>query len=292
MTIKLGNRRRRREAYLLDVKVQTPGRWRKRARIGGTVLATLILVGLTGYGTYRLAKYAVNTLVFENPRFAIAQIVVDNDGALTPERVTQLAGVHIGLNLFSIDLEHVQRNLEMIPLVQRVEVRRVLPDRLFIRVNERVPVAQLQSPSREPADAVFLVDRTGMVMKPLKLTDGTVLQPQMPRHVPVLTGVTFADVRVGRRVSSEQVYCALELLDKMEQSLVGSLFEVEQIDLSKPRALVVTTRSRAVLRFEVEDFPQQLRRLGVILNWAQQRRKAVQMVDLTVNRGVPVTFLK
>jgi hypothetical protein len=42
---------------------------------------------------------------------------------------------------------------------------------------------------------------------------------------------------------------------------------------------------------DVEEFPQQLRRLGVILRWAQQRQKAVQMVDLTVNRGVPVTFV-
>lgn len=289
--MKIGNRRRRQRTYLLDVKVNTPGRWSKRVRLGGAVLATLVFISLAGYGTYRGVKYGINALVYENPRFAIAQIVVDNDGAMTPERVTQLAGVRPGMNLFALDLDAVQSNLEMIPLVQRVEVRRVLPDRLFIRVNERVPVAQLQSPSRELGDSVFYVDRAGTVMKPLKLSDGTVLQPLMPRHMPVLTGATLADMRVGRRVTSEQVYRALELLDKVQQSVVSSLFEVDQIDLSKPRALIVTTRARAVMRFDVEDFPQQLRRLGVILNWAQQRQKAVQMVDLTVNRGVPVTFL-
>ena len=289
--MKIGNRRRRRQTYLLDVKVNTPGRWGKRVRLGAAVLATLVFISLAGYGTYRGVKYGINALVYENPRFAIVQIVVDNDGAMTPERVTQLAGVRPGMNLFALDLDAVQSNLEMIPLVQRIEVRRVLPDRLFIRVNERVPMAQLQSPSRELGDAVFYVDRAGTVMKPLKLSDGTVLQPLMPRHLPVLTGATLADMRVGRRVTSEQVYRALELIDKVQQSVVSSLFEVDQIDLSKPRALIVTTRARAVLRFDVEDFPQQLRRLGVILNWAQQRQKAVQMVDLTVNRGVPVTFL-
>jgi hypothetical protein len=36
---------------------------------------------------------------------------------------------------------------------------------------------------------------------------------------------------------------------------------------------------------------QQLRRLAVVLSWAQQHRKTVQMVDLTVERGVPVTFI-
>jgi hypothetical protein len=103
--------------------------------------------------------------------------------------------------------------------------------------------------------------------------------------------VTLADARVGRQVESEQIYRALELLDKLDQAVAGSLLEVEQIDLSKPRQLVLTTRQRTTVKVDVEDFPQQLRRLGVILRWAQQRQKSVQVVDLTVNRGVPVTFV-
>jgi hypothetical protein len=73
--------------------------------------------------------------------------------------------------------------------------------------------------------------------------------------------------------------------------VAGSLLEIEQIDLSKPRQLVMTTRQHTTVKLDVEEFPQQLRRLGVILRWAQQRQKSVQMVDLTVNRGVPVTFV-
>jgi hypothetical protein len=107
----------------------------------------------------------------------------------------------------------------------------------------------------------------------------------------MLTGVTLADVQIGRQVQSEQIYRALELLDKLDQAVAGSLLEVEQIDLSKPRQLVLTTQQHTVVKLDVEEFPQQLRRLGVILRWAQQRQKAVQMVDLTVNRGVPVTFV-
>jgi hypothetical protein len=127
-------------------------------------------------------------------------------------------------------------------------------------------------------------------MKPVRLADGTLVQPQTPRPVPMLTGVSLADVRIGRQVESEQIYRALELLDKLDQAVAGSLLEVEQIDLSKPRQLVMTTRQHTTVKLDVEEFPQQLRRLGVILRWAQQRQKSVQMVDLTVNRGVPVTF--
>jgi cell division protein FtsQ len=229
--------------------------------------------------------------VYDNPRFTVHQIVVDDDGVLTPERVVQFAGVQIGQNLLSIDLDQVRDNLAMLPLVRAVEVRRLLPDRLFIRVNERVAVAGLRVATRELGDTTFYVDRSGFVMKPIKLRDGTMVQPQTPRPVPILTGASLADVRVGKQVESEQIYRALELLDKLDQAVAGSMLEVEQIDLSKPRQLVMTTRQHTTVKVDVEEFPQQLRRLGVILRWSQQRQKSVQMVDLTVNRGVPVTFV-
>ena len=289
--MKLGNRRKRRPEYLLDVKVQTRGRTLRRLRVVVAVFLALGTLSLTGFGTYRLANGMVNRFVYNNPQFAIRQMVVDDDGVMTPERIVQFAGVQVGQNLLSVDLDQVRSNLEMLPLVRAVEVRRILPDRLFIRVNERVAVARLRVPTRELGDTVFYIDRAGFVMKPMKLADGTLLQPEMPRGVPVLTGVSLADVRVGKQVGSEQIYRALALLDRLDQAVAGSLLEIEQIDLSKPRQLVMTTSQHTTVKVDVEEFPQQLRRLGVILRWAQQRQKQVQMVDLTVNRGVPVTFV-
>jgi len=289
--MKLGNRRKKRPEYLLDVKVQTRGR--ALARLRRIVLVVLVLGIFLGlcYGFYALVKTSADRLVFNNPRFALQQIIVDNDGALTPERVVEFAGVKIGQNVLSIDLAQVRSNLEMLPLVRSVEVRRMLPNRLFIRVDERIAVAQLRVPSRAAMDSVFYIDRSGVVMKAIKLSDGTTLQPQTPRPVPTLTGVPLADLRVGRQVESEQIYRALELLDKLDQAVASTLMEVEQIDLSKARQLVLTTRQHTQVKLDVEGFPEQLRRLGVILRWAQQRQKSVQVVDLTVNRGVPVTFV-
>lgn len=286
-----GNRRRKRNEYLLDVKVQTQGRLRQRVKVGLSLVAVVAVFTLTGYGLYRLVKLGTDILVFENPRFAVAQIVVETDGVLTPVQVAQLAGVHVGQNLLSLDLDWARRNLESVPVVARVEVRRQLPNRLYLRVDERIAVARLQGTGRESGDAALLVDRTGMVMQPLRLGDGTVMQPQRPGPIPVLTGVPLANVRVGKRVESEPVYRALDLLDKLQQSAANALLEVERVDLSKPHQLVLTTRQQAVVRFDREEFPQQVRRLGVILSWAQQRRRTVQSVDLAVSRGVPVTFV-
>lgn len=286
-----GNRKKKRGEYLLDVKVQTEGRTRRRVGLGLAVLATFGVLGLTSYGIYRLGKFVGNKLVYQNQKFAVTRIDVEGDGVLTRDRVLQFAGVRVGQNLYALDLDQIQRNLEMIPFVKQVRVRRALPNRLIIQVDERTVVARLRVPTKELSDAMFVIDRTGMVMKPLKLTDGTLLQPQTPRSVPMLTGVALADVRVGRLAESRQIYRALELLDQLAQTRAGMALDVEQIDLSSAHELVVTTRQHAVVRFDMEDFPKQLRRLGVILSWAQQRQKTVQMVNLTVNRGVPVTFV-
>jgi len=288
--MKLGNRKKKREQYLLDVRVQTQGRLRRRVRWIAAVLSVAAMLALVGYSLYWVVRFAAERLVFENPHFAIAQIVVEDDGVLTPQQVTWLAGVRVRQNLLSVDLEQVRRNLEMMPLAKRVEVRRLLPRRLFIRVDERVAVARLHVASRESGDTTVLVDRSGVVMKPIKLAGGTVLQPQAPGSLPLLTGITLADVQVGKPVESEQLYRALELMDRLEQVAAGSMLEVEQIDLSKPRQLSLITKQHTIVKFDVEEFPQQLRRLGAVLSWAQQRQKLVRSVDLTVNRGVPVAF--
>ena len=287
----MANRRKHKHKYLLEVKVHRDGQTRHRLRVVGGVLAVILIVGLTGYGLYRGGQWAVNRLVFENQRYSIRQIVVQNDGVFDAESVTKFAGAKVGQNLLGFDIKQAQRNLEMLPLVRRAEVRRVLPDQLIIRVEERMPVAQLQVSNAVIPDAEFLIDRSGTVLKPLKLADGTVLRPQIRGVLPVLTGVSLADIQVGRKVTSEQVYRALELLEEFESSPVGSMTEPARVDLSHPRRLVMKTQDGALLEFDLEDYIAQLRRLGVILQWAQQRNRQVQTVDLTVARSVPVTFV-
>jgi len=287
--VRLGNRRKRRNEYLLDVKVQTEGRLRQRARWLLAVGAVVAVAGLTGFGMYRLVKFTSARMVYENPRFAITQIIVQNDGVMTPQQVMSAAGVAVGQNLLSLDLAQVQRRLEELPLVRRVEVRRMMPSKLQIHVDERIAVARLRSTGT--SDASYFIDRGGVVLRPVRFSDGTVVQPQAVGTVPTLVGVAATDLRVGKPVQSEQVYRALELLDKVQQAAAGSMLEIDSIDLSKARHLTLTTRQRTVVKFDLADFQPQLRRLSAILTWAAQRQKMVAAVDLTVSRGVPVQFV-
>ncbi len=284
------NRRKQRNDYLLDVKVQQEGRKQARVRVAGAIGATVVLVVLIGSGLFMLGRWGVRRLVYENPRFTITRVLVQNDGVLSRELVLRVAGVQEGQNIFNVDLAQAQRNLEMVPLVRRAEVRRVLPGQLVIRVEERVPVAQLQVAQRDRSGALLFIDRAGMVMKPLRLGDGSVVRPQASGPLPVLQGLNLEDAPVGRTIESEQVYRALHLLDLLAQSAAGAMVQAVQVDLSRPQELRLMTAQHTLVRFATEDFSQQLRRLAAVLRWAQLRQKTVQMVDLTVSRSVPVTF--
>jgi hypothetical protein len=79
------NRRRRRNEYLLDVKVHTEAHTRERVRWVTALVTAVAVIGLVGFGLWRFAKFAADKLVFENPRFALTDVSVVSDGGLTSE---------------------------------------------------------------------------------------------------------------------------------------------------------------------------------------------------------------
>ena len=171
--------------------------------------------------------------------------------------------MQVGQNLLSVDLDQVRSNLEMLPLVRaRGSAADAAGSVVHSRGRAHRGGAACACRRATWATQCFTIDRSGFVMKPVKLADGTVVQPQTPRPVPMLTGVTLADVRVGKPVESEQIYRALELLDKLDQAVAGSLLEVEQIDLSKPRQLVMTTRQHTTVKLDVEGFSATVAAVG------------------------------
>jgi cell division septal protein FtsQ len=284
------NRRKRRQDYLLEVRVHQEGAARRRLQVALSVLAVLAVVGGLVYATWQVVGYVADRLAFRNSRFAITRIVVENEGVIDDRLLVRFAGARLGQNLLDLDLRRLERNLEMIPLLRHAEVRRLLPNTLVLHVDERVPVARLLFATASGTDGEFMVDDAGVVLKPLRLSDGTVIHPQTRGPLPVLVGLGPGDVQVGRRVQSPAATRALGLIEDFTESAVGSVLALDRIDVSKPGQITVVTRDRAVIQFAKEDYQGQLRRLAAVVAWARQRQKLVQTVDLTVAKTVPVTF--
>ena len=64
------------------------------------------------------------------------------------------------LNIFDLDLKLLREKLEKVPEIERVEIRRVLPDTLDIQITERIPVAFINQ-----MNGAYLVDKEGVVIR-------------------------------------------------------------------------------------------------------------------------------
>jgi cell division protein FtsQ len=76
-------------------------------------------------------------------KFALQEIEVASEGRLGRDEVVKRAGVPLGTNIFTIDLEEVRSRLEKDPWIHSATVVRAIPNKLQIHYRAQVPRAIL-----------------------------------------------------------------------------------------------------------------------------------------------------
>jgi hypothetical protein len=69
------------------------------------------------------------------------------------------------------------------------------------------------------------------------------------------------------------------------------MVEVQQIDLSTPEILRVTTSQGAAITFSLDHFDLQLRRWRLIYDQYQKWGKAIASLDLSIANNLPVRWV-
>lgn len=282
--------KKRRGQHLLDVNVRAHQASRQRKqRVFGAFSMALIFFGL-GAGLFFGGRKLVQRFFLKNPDYNLAVIDVQTDGILAPEAITTAAQLEKGANIFKIDLDGARARLSAIPEIEKVDVTRQLPDRVMIEVTERKPVAWLtllhaNLASRDEvvnSGKSLLIDSNGIILPPKK---------QLPQHshLPIIRGYT-GPVILGKSADGEEIRSALELLHAHQDSLVAARYQIEEVDLSKHFALVVTDQNGAHTMLGLDDMNHQLKKMESILEAAEQRGQKVETMNLLVENNTPVTF--
>lgn len=282
--------RKRRGQHILDVNVRAHQASRQRKqRVFGAFSMALIFFGL-GAGLFFGGRKLVQRFFLKNPDYNLAVVDVQTDGILTPDAITAAAQLEKGTNIFKVDLDGARARLSAIPEIEKVDVTRQLPDRVMIDVTERKPVAWLtllhaNSASREEvvnSGKSLLIDSNGIILPPKK---------QLPQnsHLPIIRGYTGPTI-LGHSADGEEIRSALELLHAHQDSLVAARYQIEEVDLSKHFALVVTDQNGAHTMLGLDDMNKQLKKMESILEAAEQRGQKVESINLLVENNTPVTF--
>ncbi len=119
--------------------------WRAVAQQTLISVRSILLVGLAcigcGIGGVVVVHYAKH-----HPYFAATDIVVSTDGTLTQDEITHWGGVTQGMNIIALDVQVVEQRLMQHPWVHTAVVTREFPQRIYLTIQERHPIAFIRRP--------------------------------------------------------------------------------------------------------------------------------------------------
>jgi cell division protein FtsQ len=215
-----------------------------------------------------------------DPRFRVAtseQIQVDGNHQVSSDDVRSVFGEDIGRNLFFIPIELRRQEMEGLPWVERASVERLLPNRIHVRVTERVPMAFAQN-----GGELQLIDRHGVL---LTMPTGA----GAPQYsFPVLTGVG-EDVPLSTRRARMDEYAAfLKDIDGHGEKVSPRLSEVDLSDPEDVQALLAEGNAAITLHFGDANFFDKYQMYQAHLAEWQQQYPRLAKVDL---RNAPQVVL-
>lgn len=285
---------RKKDISLLNVKLSTDKVRAHRTKLftsGVSVVFGVVFIVLLAW---RGIDWALDEFVYHNPAFAIQKIEVRTDGYLTRETILHWADVGTGDNLMALDLNHIKRNLERIPVIATASLERILPDALRVKVAERQAVARVTMLLPHAGSyyaATIPLDPNGYVLVPLQRSHVTDVRVLNYMALPELKGVDEAELRTSGLLKNPNVLAALRLVGDFHRSnLVGDV-EIKEIEIRPSGILVATTTAGATVKFSSEhDFRLQLLRWRQIHDVGRRSGRAIAQLDLSITNNVPTKW--
>jgi len=190
------------------------------ATIVATIAVGFVALGWFGYG-----------FVTSSPRFAIASIEIRQTGARVPvEAIRAALPIHVGDNTFRADFEAARAAVAQNPWIASVEIERVIPHTVIVKVTERTPVAVVAFDSE-----LYLVEANGHAFKRATSDESAGL--------PIVTGLARDAYRGAPELVAEQIRDALAALDAWRA--VATRPAIGEVHLDHHGELVLATYEHA-----------------------------------------------
>ena len=237
----------------------------------------LLLISMLSFGLYWMRDR-----LYHSPRFDVAiteinglqnipqnQVLVKIRELQQPDR-----------NLMRLDLDRLRRSLELIPWVKTVVVRRVLPDKLMIDIEEREPVAFARV-----AQGTLLIDGEGIL---LENNPENLSQPDFP----VILGMESGYVPEVLRRNRERIALYQQLMRSLNRGGAGLSRDLSEVHLQDPGNVSVILNGDTVLVYLGRDgFQDKFRRYLAASKELKKKYRNLDSVDLRYRDQVVIKTL-
>ncbi|QSR89829.1 FtsQ-type POTRA domain-containing protein [Methylacidiphilum caldifontis] len=276
------NRLKKATMEVLDPEaLKTDAKRKDKIRIlVGSLLFLIILGIVTALGVEGWVYLKSQWLVHYGYVLKKVDIEEIGSGRIAKEEIISASKLHIGDNIFDISLKDVYSKLCSLQEVDKVVIRRQLPDRIFIRVWERKPLVRLALKTK--LNKKYCLDEKGYPF----LTENR----EDILSLPEMVGIPLKVVEAKKRIEEPEVTAAINLLHILENSSLHFVFEPQTIDVSRPFSIGLLTRDGVRLTFRINHLNDQVNRLQKIYSFSQSHGRKISMVDLTPDQNVPVIF--
>jgi hypothetical protein len=189
-------------------KPWTPLRW------AGHVALWLVLLGSALYGFHRFEQFLIH-----DPRFTLPEATGPSPFALyvsgihhvSRGTIEQVFAADRGRSVYSLPLATRRNQLRQMEWVKDAAVVRVWPNQVYVRLQERVPVARLP---RAPHGPQWVIDG-----------EGVLLRESVPVALPLVSGIPAHE-------PIEQRARRVRFAQRAIQDLAGALERVRWLDVS------------------------------------------------------------
>jgi len=223
-------------------------------RILWPLLLVVLAVGIYELGE-RLAPYADRPISKVSVRGDLTYV----DQLTVQERMAPF----VEASFFKVDLDALRHDLEQMPWIAHVEVRRVWPDQVTVRLEEHLPIARWGDEA--------LLNNSGQAFTPSDLA--------RYEHLPQLHGPKRAQQRVMQQY---------QMLSQMLRPLG---FSIERLELRARGSWFVTTDQGIELSLGRDQIIEKMRRFTAIYQQTlAQESEKIARIDLRYANGLAVAW--
>jgi cell division protein FtsQ len=237
-------------------------------------LASILLV-LTLSGTYIYVPHS--------SRFNLAQIDIQGNHKIGETEILEKAQIKLGSNIFRMDLGRIQRLIREDERIKDVRVRRELPNRILIEVEEKKPALWINLP-----EGLYGLSQDQELI-PLEKED-------FEHDLPVVTGLASLPVS-GKQNQNRRLYewwanrnvkSALDLYKTLLEVDSSFLEIISEINLSDENNLVFYLIPYGTqVSMGKGSFKKKLKRVKAILDY-EGKREDLASIDLRFKDQVVV----
>lgn len=221
----------------------------------------------------------IYTALTMHPYLEIKSIEVRGGKRLSAEEVVIVSGINSGDNIITVDIASSTKNIVSNSFIKKAEVKRILPDKVIIEIEEHVPVAFIMTSGRsQSTSGLYVMGSDGEMFKKFSVTDNL--------DLPVVTGLEKVSDEDGQLKTM-----ALDFIRTATEVDGLAVEEISELHVDSVYGLTVYTTSSSVkLLVGSGDYDKKITNFKTFLDSREFGLRGVKSVDLDNDRGIIVDF--